>query len=560
MTSPEPDELDSDALFGKHTSRVRHLWVVGLALYIIFIWYIGWRSIGGALVKVDPGVLLALMAVEAAGLWTRALKWRLTLGPGRSAYHLFFLSKAAGGWSPGRVGELAPLLLRNHRTPRMAAWIVVDRLLEIAATLGLGLIGLIALRQPQHGMVLTTIAALAVLVIGPLFVLTRRTLFIWLAGRSSAGSLVHRACMLLAAMSDEIFLLGRRIPAASAMTVVASCLDVAVGILLYRSFGFHVGFALLATVQCAHGIASAMPFTPNATGVPYLVAAGLLYTIGGIPKEVLAVAVGLRMVAVNIIFWSSFGLGMARRSTRQRAKAGSGVSSGRQAAADQAALFDRLAAGSVLYRYKPDVFEKLNALVPDKGRLLDVGCGDGIIDAALDVDRVVGLDISPRCVKLAADRGLAAVVGDAVRGLPFRENAFDTVCCFDVLHHLGQAWDEVLGQIDRVLRPDGKLVIVEPDARNPLIRWTQAPYSPIRTAPYDDEPAIDPAELLPYLEARGYACRCTAIHIEGQQVERATFPLWQRLIKAPAVLVLAWWFRRRPNKFAIVASKRRDAP
>jgi hypothetical protein len=36
---------------------------------------------------------------------------------------------------------------------------------------------------------------------------------------------------------------------------------------------------------------------------------------------------------------------------------------------------------------------------------------------------------------------------------------------------------------------------------------------------------------------------------------RDVFPPWQRLLKAPVVMALAWWFRRVPNKFLIMARK-----
>lgn len=146
-------------------------------------------------------------------------------------------------------------------------------------------------------------------------------------------------------------------------------------------------------------------------------------------------------------------------------------------------------------------------------------------------------------------------VGDAAAGLPFKTAAFDTVTCIDVLHHLGQVWDEIFDELDRVLRPGGCLCIVEPDARNPFVRWTQAPNSPIRVAPWHDEPAIDPLELITRLESLGYEYTCEPIHIEGRQTERSVFPMWQRVLKAPFVMALAWYFRTSPNKFALVARK-----
>ncbi len=221
----------------------------------------------------------------------------------------------------------------------------------------------------------------------------------------------------------------------------------------------------------------------------------------------------------------------------------------------QSALFDRLAAGDSLYTYPRESLEQLNALVSTKGRTLDVGCGDGAIPEAFKADFVAGFDVSFRCAELARNRGIRAAVADAVSGLPFANETFDTIYCVDVLHHLERQWESVFAELDRVLRLEGTLAIVEPDARNAFVRWTQAPNSPIRVAPFDNEPAIDPAELVPHLERRGYAISLRSIHIEGEQVERSVFPLWQRLAKAPFTLALARWYRNVPNKFAIIARK-----
>lgn len=222
---------------------------------------------------------------------------------------------------------------------------------------------------------------------------------------------------------------------------------------------------------------------------------------------------------------------------------------------EQAALFDRLAGQGQLYEYGPDAIASIDALVQGKRMLLDVGCGDGTIGGALRAGTVFGIDISPQCAKLARRRGVRAIVADAVAGLPYPAGFFDTVHCIDVLHHIGPDWGPILRELHRVLAPGGALAIVEPDARNPFVRWTQAPNSPIRVAPYNDEPAIDPAELLPLLLGLGFDCECRPIHIEGSQVVRSVFPMWQRLAKAPFTIALARWYRRLPNKFAIIARK-----
>lgn len=57
----------------------------------------------------------------------------------------------------------------------------------------------------------------------------------------------------------------------------------------------------------------------------------------------------------------------------------------------QDGVFDRLASQAQLYVYPPEALERLNALVQDKGTVIDVGCGDGVIGVALDAKRVFGV-------------------------------------------------------------------------------------------------------------------------------------------------------------------------
>lgn len=221
----------------------------------------------------------------------------------------------------------------------------------------------------------------------------------------------------------------------------------------------------------------------------------------------------------------------------------------------QAQLFDQLAATGKLYDYPQSSLDALNALVAQKGRLLDVGCGDGVLAASYDAGLQVGFDISPRCAALARGRGVRALVASASEPFPFEDGAFDTVYCVALLHHLHGAWDRIFDEMDRVLVEGGTLVVVEPDVRNALVRWTQAPGSPLRVVPYDNEPAIDPDDLIPQFERRGYAFTCTPIHIEAAQLTPSPFPMWNRLLKAPFVIALAFLNRNRPNKFAIVGRK-----
>ncbi len=112
-------------------------------------------------------------------------------------------------------------------------------------------------------------------------------------------------------------------------------------------------------------------------------------------------------------------------------------------------------AGALLRRYLPP------------GRtydLLDAGCGTGGTTIFLQRFGVVtGVDFSPDALSLAQTRGLNRLVRGSVSQLPFADQSFDAVTCFDVLYHRGVA-DVVAGltEFRRVLRPGGVVLLREP--------------------------------------------------------------------------------------------------
>jgi 2-polyprenyl-6-hydroxyphenyl methylase/3-demethylubiquinone-9 3-methyltransferase len=105
----------------------------------------------------------------------------------------------------------------------------------------------------------------------------------------------------------------------------------------------------------------------------------------------------------------------------------------------------------------------VGALGPLEGRrILDLGCGKGRFAAHLRKAgaSVVGLDGS--AAMLAAAPGLDRVRGSA-RRLPFAAGTFDGVVAIEVLEHVGEI-GPVLAEIGRVLKPGGRLAIVDKNA------------------------------------------------------------------------------------------------
>ena len=136
-----------------------------------------------------------------------------------------------------------------------------------------------------------------------------------------------------------------------------------------------------------------------------------------------------------------------------------------QAVARQYATEDNLEARRSLYENAdgPDpralAFDAVAEVTP--ARVLEVGGGPGELAARIATElgcEVVMVDISPRMVELARERGVDARVGDA-QSLPFGDGTFQCVVAAWVLFHLPDI-DAGLAELARVLRPGGRLVTV----------------------------------------------------------------------------------------------------
>jgi SAM-dependent methyltransferase len=104
-------------------------------------------------------------------------------------------------------------------------------------------------------------------------------------------------------------------------------------------------------------------------------------------------------------------------------------------------------------------------LIPaDVDRLLDVGCGTGIVTrrlaAARSATRVTGADLTYGMARMAAGRLPGSVLLADSRRLPFPDGTFDAVTSVWLLHLLDEPEDvrAVVAECARVLRPGGVYV------------------------------------------------------------------------------------------------------
>jgi|EndMetStandDraft_3_1072993.scaffolds.fasta_scaffold69127_1 SAM-dependent methyltransferase len=117
-----------------------------------------------------------------------------------------------------------------------------------------------------------------------------------------------------------------------------------------------------------------------------------------------------------------------------------------------------------------------DTLLPRPGEhVLEVGCGAGIADLMLGLlepgsVRYCGIDLKPARVRgargAANDHALQLDLAVAdVRNIPFRDATFECTFAIGVLQHVTRA-SHAVAELARVTRPDGRVLLVEPDNEN----------------------------------------------------------------------------------------------
>jgi ubiquinone/menaquinone biosynthesis C-methylase UbiE len=118
------------------------------------------------------------------------------------------------------------------------------------------------------------------------------------------------------------------------------------------------------------------------------------------------------------------------------------------------------------------------AAAQQPNRLLDVGCGEGVLLNALSSilpdAQLVGIDAVPAPTNVR----WWGVTGDIARHLPFVGEAFDVVVAGEVLEHVPNP-DLMLAEFRRVLSPGGHIVLSTPN----IVSWANRVLVPLGIQP-----------------------------------------------------------------------------
>lgn len=172
----------------------------------------------------------------------------------------------------------------------------------------------------------------------------------------------------------------------------------------------------------------------------------------------------------------------------------------------------------------------LGALSPRVGEyIVDVGCGPGLLvhDLAPQVGsegRVLGVDSSLPMIRLAERRcsdlpQVELVEGDATN-LTIADSTFDAVACIQVLLYVADI-DKALDEMRRVLKPGGRVTIMETDWRGAVLNSNDHELTDKMVAVWDQavpSPNL-PVRLAPLFREHGF----TAVRVEAIPILCTTY-------------------------------------
>jgi SAM-dependent methyltransferase len=98
--------------------------------------------------------------------------------------------------------------------------------------------------------------------------------------------------------------------------------------------------------------------------------------------------------------------------------------------------------------------------------VLDVGCGSGEfsmrIAQKVGTETIVGIERVSPFAKMASNKGVSTILGDASNIFPFKDEVFDVVTANQVIEHLNNT-DVFIKEIRRVLKQDGYCMVATPN-------------------------------------------------------------------------------------------------
>ncbi len=112
------------------------------------------------------------------------------------------------------------------------------------------------------------------------------------------------------------------------------------------------------------------------------------------------------------------------------------------------------------FKKEKELIKKYFSIINDQ--ILDLGCGTGEFSVFFPPEKYIGIDIDLENIKYASSHYKGNFLVADAKNMLFPDNSFSNVLVIGVFHHLSdQDCQLVLAEIKRVLKPQGRLLIME---------------------------------------------------------------------------------------------------
>lgn len=175
------------------------------------------------------------------------------------------------------------------------------------------------------------------------------------------------------------------------------------------------------------------------------------------------------------------------------------------------------------------------------GEALDYGCGRGwLVEELLAAGvQCTGVDTSATAIAAARERiGDHPALGDLVcirdPPAPLADGSFDVVACVETVEHvLSDAdLDGLLGELRRLVRPGGVVVVTTPDSEDLAEHFAYCPFCDTQFHRMQHTRSFTPATLAAALERNGLSPElCRGVNLNAlQEVARPpSLPRWRHV-------------------------------
>lgn len=182
--------------------------------------------------------------------------------------------------------------------------------------------------------------------------------------------------------------------------------------------------------------------------------------------------------------------------------------------------YEKLINGSPVQKFwHREKFREVATRIRPQDHVLDFGCGPGsflaILAEELPEVKAVGLDIASGQIDFAMNKigsqfkdgriSFCSLKGNEKR-VPFDDASFDVVTSIEVIEHIHPyAAAKALGEMRRILKPDGRIIITTPNYRSlwPLIEVALEKLSPVK---YHEQhiSKFTPNSFVKFIESCGF--------------------------------------------------------